>query len=211
MLAAPAPARSTVALERYVALLRDLGGRARAAGRRYTRAYGLARASLVVGRGRRSLARRAASSAFDAVLDRLGDLAPAWDVAVPSFREMPAIVRDAIGRAAGAGPAPGDDSLAAFVADLAERDDLYFARMQQLVRCALLARSAELGSSATTSSGSRSTKPSKRIDRDIAHRRAAATRAANARAATWDMPLVVGGIPRDAWPSHCTASVAGLA
>jgi len=131
--------------------------------------------------------------AFDAVLDRLGELAPAWDVAVPSFREMPAIVRDAIARATPIQPPPSDDSLAGFVADLAERDDVYFARMQQLVRRALLARSAELALSDDDIFWLALDDTS--LDRDVAHRRASAARAATTRAAAWDMPLVVGGIP----------------
>ncbi len=81
-----------------------------------------------------------------------------------------------------------DDSDAAFVADLAERDDIYFARMQQLVRRELLARG--LGDDAfwlPLDIGE--------IDPIDARRRAAAARAASSRAAEWDMPFVVGGEP----------------
>jgi phosphohistidine swiveling domain-containing protein len=122
---------------------------------------------------------------FDDVVAKLGDLAPAWDVAVPSFAETPNILRDAIARAVAIAPLI-DDSDAAFVADLAERDDLYFAHMQQLVRRELLARG--LGEDVfwlPLDTGE--------IDPIDARRRAAAARAAASRAAEWDMPLVVGG------------------
>ncbi len=132
-----------------------------------------------------------------AVIERLGALAPAWDVAVPTFGERPQLLRDAITRArsvvANRSPhaAPATVDLAA---DLAERDDAWFARAQLLVRRALLARGDELGIGddvfwlpledvlGTT-------------DRDALHRRASAARAAAARAARWAMPLVVGGPP----------------
>jgi phosphohistidine swiveling domain-containing protein len=139
---------------------------------------------------------RAARGELDlaGVLDRIGDLAPAWDVAVPSFRELPGVVAQAIERAIPI--ATQGESPETFAADLAERDDLYFARMQQLVRRALLERSSELGLEADdifwiSLDDARTT-----IDRDVAHRRASAARAASARAAAWDMPFVVGGAPR---------------
>lgn len=133
---------------------------------------------------------------FDAALDQIGDLAPAWDVAVPAFRETPWIVRDAIALTARTPAPPADDSLGAFVADLAERDDLYFARMQQLVRRALLARAAELDLSDDDIFWVTLEDARAGIDRETAHRRAGAARAATARAAVWDMPIVVGGAPR---------------
>jgi len=133
---------------------------------------------------------------FDAVIDQIGDLAPAWDIAVPAFRETPWIVRDAIALAARTPPPPIDDSLDAFVADLAERDDLYFARMQQLVRRALLARAAELGLEGDDIFWITLDDARGGIDRETARRRAGAARAATARAAAWDMPIVVGGAPR---------------
>ena len=85
------------------------------------------------------------------VLARFGAMAPAWDVAAPTFGERPAVLRDAIARArlviargpAPPPPSPGDD-LARAGADLAERDDLWFARAQQLVRRAVLRRAAAL-------------------------------------------------------------------
>lgn len=122
------------------------------------------------------------------VIDHLGALAPAWDVAVPTFGEQPAILRDAIARAHAV---PISAREIDHVSDLAERDDFLFARAQRLVRRALLAHARELGLAdpddifwlpldATPS------------DPDDAHRRARAGRAAAARAASWQMPLVVG-------------------
>jgi phosphohistidine swiveling domain-containing protein len=136
---------------------------------------------------------RAARGELDlaGVLDRIGDLAPAWDVAVPSFRELPGTVEQAIERAV-----PIETQTVGSLADLAERDDLYFARMQHLMRRALLARSIELDLDGDdifwlSLDDARGT-----LDRDVAHRRASAARAASARAAAWDMPFVVGGEPR---------------
>jgi len=126
---------------------------------------------------------------------RLGALAPAWDVAVPTYGERPGLLRDAVARAASVlhrlpvSPAAPPS----MVADLAERDDALFARAQLLVRRALLARAVELGLpgddifwiplDATF------------VDTDEAHRHAGAARAAAERAAQWQMPLVVGGPP----------------
>ena len=142
-----------------------------------------------------------------AVIAQLGVMAPAWDVAVPTFAERPQVIRDAIARARSmyAARRPVQDpmyasrrpvhELARAAADLAERDDLWFAQAQWLVRRALLTRASELGIdpedacwlpldelAATTS-----------IDLDSARRRAAGARAAATRAASWAMPVVVGG------------------
>lgn len=154
---------------------------------------------------------------------QLGCLAPAWDVAVPTYGETPGLIRDAITRATRAAqrasePVPaklGPDArsksgrfflgadltaevaLARCAAELAERDDMLFARAQRLVRMALLARASTLGIrgedifwipldevvSATM------------IEPVDAKRRAAGARAAAERAAQWQMPIVVGGEP----------------
>jgi phosphohistidine swiveling domain-containing protein len=127
-------------------------------------------------------------------IEQLGVLAPAWDVAVPTFGERPGLLRDAIARARSIPSVPpGPVDLAA---DLAERDDAWFARAQLLVRRSLLARGEALGIGddifwlpldevvAAT-----------QLDLDATRRRAAAARAAAARVARWDMPLVVGGPP----------------
>lgn len=158
---------------------------------------------------------------------RLGALAPAWDVAAPTFAEQPGLLADAIGRAkssianpadhrsdeqllpshsrrAGEHVIPSDALVEAYAAeiavarvgaDLAERDDMLFARAQWLVRRALLARAAEL-----TLRGDDvfwlpldelvSATP---LAPDDAHRKAAGARAAAERASHWDMPVVVGG------------------
>ncbi|HWO24433.1 MAG TPA: PEP/pyruvate-binding domain-containing protein [Kofleriaceae bacterium] len=86
-----------------------------------------------------------------AVVARFAAMSPAWDVAVPTFGERPAVLRDAIARARLLGerapvpPPPAEDDLARAGADLAERDDLWFARAQWLVRRALLRAAAALG------------------------------------------------------------------
>lgn len=145
------------------------------------------------------------------VIERLGVLAPAWDVAAPTYAERSGLLADAIARARRAelvatpgNQAPGDHlgetyraqiAIARVAADLGERDDMLFARAQWLVRRALLARSAELklrgddifwlalDEIATAAA----------IDPDDAHRRAAGARSAAERAARWQMPIVVGG------------------
>ena len=130
------------------------------------------------------------------VIARLGVLAPAWDVAVPTFGERPGVLRDAIARAAAALPAAPAGIAADELADLAERDDALFARAQWMVRRALLARAGELGlhdphdvfwlAFSDRAAGN---------DPDEGHRRAGAARAAADRAARWQMPLVVGAAP----------------
>jgi phosphohistidine swiveling domain-containing protein len=153
--------------------------------------------------------------AEDAVIARFAAMAPAWDVAVPTFGERPAALRDAIARARllelpGADPGPlrsaapppppptPDEDLARAGADLAERDDLWFARAQWLVRRALLSRAAALGLPPEDACwlpldelGAGAPAP----DLDDARRRAGAARAAAARAARWSMPFAVGGPP----------------
>jgi len=142
---------------------------------------------------------------FAQVAARIGMFAPAWDVAVATYGEQPGVLQRAIARARtvvlavearSAGPdADAGDEIARAGADLAERDDVWFARAQLLVRKALLARADELGIDrddvcwmslddvlAATA-----------LDRDEAKRRAAAARTAAARAAHWAVPVVVGG------------------
>ncbi|MGE5183401.1 MAG: PEP-utilizing enzyme, partial [Acidobacteriota bacterium] len=164
------------------------------------------------------------------VIEQLGAVAPAWDVAVATYGERPGVLRDAIARAASVPRSAGAIDLAA---DLAERDDRLFARAQRLVRRALLARGAELGldgddvfwlplaelappldpdsaalRTAARPGGAGAIDPNSAvlrtaarpggagaIDPDDAHRRASAARAAAARAARWQMPVVVGGPP----------------
>jgi pyruvate,water dikinase len=136
-----------------------------------------------------------------AVVARFAAMAPAWDVAVPTFGERPAVLRDAIARArllADTAPPPplppaGDD-LARAGADLAERDDLWFARAQWLVRRALLLRAAEVGLPPDDAFWIPLDElASEALSLTDARRRAAAARAAGGRAARWSMPFVVGG------------------
>ncbi len=142
----------------------------------------------------------------DAVLERLGVLSPAWDVAVPTFAERPELVRAAIERAraflaarppanARRTPDPVGSELARAAADLAERDDVWFARAQWLVRKAILDRAHELAiepedafwipldelAAATE------------LEATDVRRRASGARTAAARAAKWAMPIIVGG------------------
>jgi pyruvate,water dikinase len=150
----------------------------------------------------------------DAAIARLGVLAPAWDVAVPTFAENPALLRDAIARArliasasadsVSAASAASADSVSAAsataapgslapIADLAERDDFWFARAQWLVRCALRETALAQGIDADDAAwlplddlaGGHV------LDPTNARRRAAAARAASERAAAWEMPIEV--------------------
>lgn len=160
----------------------------------------------------------------DAVFDRIGVLSPAWDVSVPTFTERPELVHAAIERArwflgerSAGGNAPAQQTpdletdilhhhlgveqaeheLARAAADLAERDDVWFARAQWLVRKAILDQAHELAidpddafwiplHELTTAVD---------LDADQVRRRASGARAAAARAAQWAMPRVVGGEP----------------
>jgi pyruvate,water dikinase len=141
----------------------------------------------------------------------LGCLAAAWDVCAPTFAEQPGLLRDAIARAravlatigARTEPEPsrlaaeltGEIKLARAAAELAERDDMLFARAQLLVRRALLerARGAGLAPEDVFWLPLDEVVRDATIDPVDAHRRAAGARAAAARAAQWRMPLVVGG------------------
>ena len=83
--------------------------------------------------------------------------------------------------------------LGSIAADLAERDDLLFARAQQLVRNALLARGAELGIGDDIFWIDLELARSADPDPTTLQRKASAARTAHARAASWQMPLVIGG------------------
>ena len=137
--------------------------------------------------------------------ERLGVMAPAWDVHVPTFAERPALVREAIERARLVTPpsqAPPmaieravehELAIARIAADLAERDDLWFARAQWLVRRALLARARAVGLLEADIFWLPLDAPLD--DLDDARRRAAGARAAAERAARWAMPITVNGPP----------------
>jgi rifampicin phosphotransferase len=102
---------------------------------------------------------RRRSGALARFLRRHGALAPAWDVATPTFAEDPAPLLDAVGalgrerrgpesrRRAAPQPAQLDRALTARLRRLAvigEADDVYFARALAQLRRALLARGARL-------------------------------------------------------------------
>lgn len=137
----------------------------------------------------------------DALLDAVGDAAPAWDVDAPTFRETPATIDAAIARAAlrpppGAAPSPPPGleaaaAIAAIAVDAAERDDLLYWRAQALVRHALRAAAAARGLDPDDACWL----PIDRLlddtplDAATAHGHAAAARTAAARAAQWALPL----------------------
>lgn len=143
-----------------------------------------------------------------ALLALTGDLSPLWDVASPTFAETPLLLDDAVERAR-ARPLPifeapvpaelaAEVALARAAADLAERDDLLFARAQATVRRALLATARRLDLAATDVfwlplDELVAAEPGDEAWRARAAGRAAAARSASARAAAWDMPLVVDG------------------
>jgi phosphohistidine swiveling domain-containing protein len=148
------------------------------------------------------------------LLAQLGDLSSAWDVAAPTLAETPAKIASALAHArtrlTRPRPDPADAdpaSLAAAAAELAERDDLWFARAQARVRRALLARGDDLGlgddifwipldeALALAKPGERDSQGSSGpFELQGARARAAGARAAHRRAAGWRMPARVGGV-----------------
>jgi pyruvate,water dikinase len=173
-----------------------------------------------------------------AVLDRIGVMSPAWDVSVPTFAERPELVRAAIERAraliAVSSPVAATPDtlhhrahvvaehaardLARAAADLAERDDVWFARAQWLVRAAILECARELGLDPDDAfwipldelayAATDSEAAPRSLDADDARRLAAGARSAAARAAQWSMPIVVGGEePESAEPRRAFTGV----
>jgi pyruvate,water dikinase len=136
----------------------------------------------------------------DAVLDKIGDMAMAWDVAAPTLREQPWVVDAAIEAARRSPPAPSPSpststrpSFAEVVMQLSEEDDVWFAKAQALVRHALVRAGRDLG----LQDGDEFWLPLDEIMRGgidpiTGAARAAAARAAARRAAAWQMPLVAG-------------------
>lgn len=139
----------------------------------------------------------------------LGALAPAWDIAVPTYGERPGILRDAIARARAvvAGGAPRDSRtrsqpagsvvreralVARAAADLAERDDHWFAMAQLLVRKSVIARATALGLDPDDAFWiPLEDLEQNHLDPDDVRRRASAARNAAARARQWSMPITV--------------------
>ncbi len=141
-------------------------------------------------------------------LAHLGELAPAWDIAVPTYGERPGILRGAIdraraliGRAQPLGSLRPDDdsrqlggSVARAAADLAERDDHWFARAQLLVRKSVIARATELDIDPDDAFWiPLEDLEQNHVDPDDVRRRASAARNAAARASLWSLPRIVGG------------------
>ena len=163
-------------------------------------------------------AARGAIDRDDVARARSATVAPAWDVASPTFGETPALLDEAVrarGGAAGGGggaePADVPPALTAAVAlarargDAAERDDVLFARAQAWCGARLLAVAARRWARCRRRrSGCRSRSCARRCGGDDAELAAAGGgagecgRAAAARAAGWAMPVVIGDARRRA-------------
>ena len=209
-----APATLEDAIARYLAAYRILAGELGplvAAGRAVLPAALAARglpaalAAALTAHRPSSIAARLAAAARGtidraALVAAIGDAAPAWDVAAPTFAESPRLLDDALARAAARPPPPPEPpvpdglaeevAIARLAADASERDDLGYWRAQALVRRALLAVAAARGLDA----GDVCWLPFAElpaIEPAVARGRAAAARAAAARAASWDLPLAL--------------------
>ncbi|HEY6040142.1 MAG TPA: PEP/pyruvate-binding domain-containing protein [Kofleriaceae bacterium] len=139
---------------------------------------------------------------FAQLVQRIGAVSPTWDIAVPPFGERTELLQQAVALVRLGVWSPSatelesrseNIDLAAIAADLAERDDLLFARAQQRVRIALRARGAELAIGDDIFWVDLELARSADPDPIALQRKAAAARAAHARTAAWQMPLVVGG------------------
>ena len=214
--AMPPPVKLHEALERYVAAIAIWANELSPLVRALPRSRAVHRPSAVEA----TLAAAARGEIpEDEALARIGVMSPAWDVAVPTYAERPELIRAAIARAresvasassqttASTLPPPGVDELAA---DLAERDDVWFAKAQWLVRRALLARADELGVDREDACWLRFDVLARGIDREDAKRQAAGARAANERAARWDMPLVVPAEPAPECATRDAATLRGV-
>lgn len=153
------------------------------------------------------LAAARADAPLDEVRARLGALSPAWDVAVPTYDEEPHALAEALARIriALAAQSPAVDSarvtLARAGADLAERDDFYFATAQWRVRRALLDRAAALQWQGTDVFWVPLDDVRAGVLGPVAARRhAAAGRGAHERASRWIMPAIVGGTTSEGPP-----------
>jgi pyruvate,water dikinase len=138
----------------------------------------------------------------ETALARLAPLSPAWDVAVPTFGEQPAIIHAAIERARRRDiPTQHDldasNEVARAAADLAERDDIWFAKAQRLVRRALLRHGRAIGIADEDICWLSLDDLAGGLEPHDAARRASAARAAAVRQAKWAMPLVINGDDRD--------------
>lgn len=173
-----------------------------------------------------------------ALFQHLGELSPAWDVAVPTFAETPERITEALERArqrsiaAPSSPAapptplapsiepsadhplalPFDPSLSLedLAAELAELDDFWFARAQARVRYALLHRGRALSLGDDLFWIPLEDALSDELDPEHVRARASAARNAHKRAAAWRMPAVVGGDLAEA-PRHRGVGFGGTA
>jgi pyruvate,water dikinase len=132
------------------------------------------------------------------LLDRIGEMALAWDVAAPTLREQPDLLATALATETAAAPVretPAPTSLAGVALELGELDDVWFAKAQAMVRRALLARAAQLGLDRRDDVFWLALDTlDQELDPVAAASRAAAARSAADRARAWSMPLVAGEI-----------------
>lgn len=159
------------------------------------------------------------------LLARLGDLSPAWDVAVPTLAETPEWISTALARArarlaaapfaaSSSPPSSPATALADFTDlafELAELDDVWFAHAQARVRRALLARGAALAIGADVFWLPLDDVLVADVDPEHARSRASAARAAHRRASAWRMPATVGGPADPSAASSSTSASAGSA
>lgn len=156
------------------------------------------------------------------LFERIGDLSPAWDVAVPTLAETPQWIATALARArahltppdasVGAPDPAAPPSLADVAFELAELDDVWFAHAQARVRRALQVRGAELAIHGDVFWLSLEEVLAAAIDPEQARGRASAARAAHRRASAWRMPPVIGGVVMQAPRWHgvgCGGVVSG--
>jgi pyruvate,water dikinase len=169
------------ALARYVAFYETWARKLAPIAARAKRASGARRSAVEV-----VLAAAAAGELDEvAALRVLGPLAPAWDVAAPTFAERPWLVSAAIARTPPARRPPPS------FADIAERDDWWFARAQAMVRTAILTRARELEIAEGDACWIALDDLIAGCSPQHAIRVAAAERAAAERATRWAMPRCV--------------------
>lgn len=157
------------------------------------------------------------------LIRELGELSAAWDVAAPTLAEAPELLLAALARvraqpaAAAASPARDERERAIeLAAELAERDDRWFARAQARVREALRALGDKLGLDDEIFwiplREARAAARGELLDTDSLRARASAARAAHRRASSWRMPPVIGGdsAPAQRWHGvGCGGAVTG--
>ncbi|MEZ4403726.1 MAG: PEP-utilizing enzyme [Kofleriaceae bacterium] len=155
-----------------------------------------------------------------ALVARIGDAAPGWDVALPTFAETPAVIDLAVLRASARPPPPPPvpadlaepAAIARIAVDASERDDLLYWQAQAVVRRALQA----LGRARGLAPDDEFWLPLERLLDDTplspatAHGHAGAARAAAIRAGAWAWPVTLDDAPATD-PQFVGAGVGGVA